>query len=127
MIEHDACAPSASRGCRPPLVVPEGMKTMSHLVMPEGRETRSASDYVSHLSGISRIKRVTVKNHETPAQQTAGVTKAGGIVELCKIAILASGFLLPCRNDGASRRPPRVRHRRATLNATVRPTRHAGR
>jgi len=32
--------------------------------MPEGRETRKRSDYVSHLSGISYLKRVDAKMDE---------------------------------------------------------------
>jgi len=36
--------------------------------MPEGRETRKRSDYVSHLSGISRIKRTVAAQLSTAAQ-----------------------------------------------------------
>jgi len=31
------------------------------LVIPEGRETRKRSDYVSHLSGISCLERAVAK------------------------------------------------------------------
>jgi len=57
--------------------MPEGRKTRSTLVMPEGRKTRKRSDYVFHLSGISRIERTVANRHETPAQQNAGVTVDG--------------------------------------------------
>jgi len=63
--------------------MPESRKTESHFAMPEGRETRSDSDYVSHLSGISRLERTVAASHEAPAQQTAGVTEwaTAGVTE----------------------------------------------
>jgi len=33
--------------------------------MPEGRETGSDSDYVSHLSGISRIERTVARSRHS--------------------------------------------------------------
>jgi len=47
---------------------------MPTLVMPECPENKERSDYVFHISGISRIKRTVASRHETPAQKTAGVT-----------------------------------------------------
>jgi len=35
----------------------ETLRNSAHLVIPEGRGIRSGSDYIPHLSGISRIER----------------------------------------------------------------------
>jgi len=74
----------------PNFAMPEDKKTRPLPVMPEGRETRSDSDYVSHLSGISRIERtvdpyrharslLSGRAHQfhAPAQQNAAVTVEG--------------------------------------------------
>jgi len=45
--------------------------------MPEGWKIRSDSDYIFHLSGISRLERDGANKQETPAQKTAGVTRWG--------------------------------------------------
>jgi len=45
--------------------------------MPEGRKTRSDSDYVFRLSGISRIERTVASRHETPRSKDCGGDEVG--------------------------------------------------